>query len=126
MTSELDGHSSGTRTESRGEIKPAAPRYARPRPDGYLALAGELAADALGSALNVGGINWDGLVDKAKARGLAIGGCAFVALYRALDQAKPATTRSLVDVRDPGRAALERLRAEFSGPRWELADGTVL
>lgn len=92
-----------------------------------LVLAGELGADAAGAALHTGKVDWDALVDRALAQGLEIGGCAFVALYHALESKEPEpTSRSLAAAPDPRRAALERLRAQLGGVRWELADGTVL
>jgi hypothetical protein len=92
-----------------------------------VALTGELAANAIGSVLHVGAIDWDGLVARAKSAGVQVGGCAFAALYKALDDAEPATQmRSVAATPDARKQALERLRAELGGARWEIAGGRVL
>lgn len=92
-----------------------------------LALVGELAADVVGTALHAGGVDWDALVSRAKEHGVSVGGCAFAAIYKALEDREPASAvRSLVAQPDAARAALDRLRAALGGPRWQLADGSVL
>jgi hypothetical protein len=91
-----------------------------------LQLTGELAAAAVASVLKAGAVDWDELVAKAKAAGLQVGGCAFVALYHALDKEPEVTARSMTAAPDPRRAALEQLRAAAGGARWVLADGSVL
>jgi hypothetical protein len=91
-----------------------------------LQLTGELAAAAVASALKAGTVDWDALVAKAKAAGLEVGGCAFAALYKALDKEPEVAARSSVPAVDPRRAALEQLRAQLGGARWQLGDGSVL
>lgn len=90
-----------------------------------LALTAELATAAAASALHAGAVDWKALAARAEAAGLEVGGCAFAALYHALEKDRP-VARSLVAEPDPGRAALEQLRAGFGGARWEIADGAVL
>lgn len=96
-------------------------------PGKLLALVGELAADVVGTALHAGGIDWAALATRAKAEGVTVGGCAFAALYKALEDREPATAmRTLVAQPDVARTELERLRSALGGPRWQLADGSVL
>lgn len=91
-----------------------------------LQLTGELGAAALASALHTGSPDWDALVAKAKAAGLEVGGCAFAALYHALDKEPEVAARSSTAAPDPRAAALEQLRATLGGGHWQLADGSVL
>lgn len=92
-----------------------------------IALVAQFGATALAGAVKNGKPDWNALVDSAIGKGAELGGCAFVALYHAYDQVQPeAAVRSLIAEPDPRRTALERMRAQMGGPRWELADGTVL
>lgn len=90
-----------------------------------LALSGELAAAALTTALSAGKVDWDALVSKAVAAGKEVGGCAFAALYRALDKEPETVSRSLVARPDGRRDALVKLRAQLGGTRWDVG-GAVL
>lgn len=94
-----------------------------------LELVATLGAEALGSALGTGKIDWDGLKGVAKAKGISVGGCAFAAFVAALS--KPKTTPEA----DPGavlrvggptlaadaQAALEQLRGDWGGVEWKQA-----
>jgi len=94
------------------------------------ALLGELAWDGIEAAAKLGAPDWNALVAAAEARGVVIGGCAFVAFTRA---SRPASSLGVAvsavatppPAPDPAAAALERLRAAFGGARWQTASGVL-
>jgi hypothetical protein len=90
-----------------------------------LQLTGELAAAAVASVTKAGKVDWDALVARSVAAGKEVGGCAFAALYKALDKDDEAVSRSLVEQPDERRDALVKLRAQLGGARWDVG-GTVL
>lgn len=98
------------------------------------ALIGELAWDAIEQSAKLGAPDWSALVAAAEARGVVVGGCAFVAFEAARKPAPtpPASSGPAVaalatppPAPDPAVAALERLRAEFGGVQWQTASGLL-
>lgn len=80
----------------------------------------EFAAEALGSALHLGGIDYDAIVDKAVAHGKVVGGCAGLRFLAALRGAQPASSmRALVATPNPIDEAEAKLRARL-GAAWDL------
>lgn len=85
-----------------------------------LTLLAELAAEALGSALHLGGIDYDAIVDKAVERGTVVGGCAGLKFLAALRGAQPASSmRALVATPNPIDEAEAKIRARL-GAEWDL------
>lgn len=68
--------------------------------------------------LNLGVIDWSGFEAKALQHGAVIGGCAASTFVAALSASRP-TVQGLLPAPDPGRDALERLRAHWGGVEWQ-------
>lgn len=113
--------------EQKTAIKTAVVDCAKADAPSLLALTAELGAAALASQLNLGEPDWGALVDKALARGLEVGGCAYHAIDHAFDKVAPqATARSFAAQPDKRAAALAKLRAGLGDVRFKLPDGAVV